>query len=46
MNDNKLLLVTLAVDPQHRLFVFSSYLKNYVLEQLKFNVKNKNLIQD
>ena len=38
MNDNKLLLVTTAVDQRYRLSVFPSYLKNYVKEQLKFNV--------
>ena len=39
MNDNKLLLVTTAVDPWYQLSVFPSYLKNYVKEQLKFSVK-------
>ena len=39
MNDNKLLLVTTAVDSKYRLSVFRSYLKNYVKEQLKLDVK-------
>ena len=37
MNDNKLLLVKTAVDPQYRLSAF--YLKNNIKEQLKFNVQ-------
>ena len=39
MNDNKLLLVKTAVDPQYRLSAFHSYLKNNIKEQLKCNVK-------
>ena len=39
MDDNKLLLVTEAVDPQQQLYVFPSNLKNYDKEQLKFNFK-------
>ena len=39
MNDNKLLLVTTAVDLRYRLSIFPFYLKNYVKEQLNFNVK-------
>ena len=39
LNDNKLLLVTTAVDPRYRLSAFPSYLKNNVKEQLKLNVK-------
>ena len=38
-NDNKLLLVTTAVDPRYRLSAFLSYLKNNAKEQLKLNVK-------
>ena len=41
MNDNKLLLVTTAVDPRYRLSTFPSYLKNNVVEQLKFDVKKQ-----
>ena len=39
MNDNKLLLVTTAVDPRYRLSAFPSYLKNNVKELLKLEVK-------
>ena len=39
MNDNKLLLVTTAVDPRYQLSAFPSYLKNDVKGQLKINVK-------
>ena len=39
MNDNKLMLVTTAVDSRYRLYVFPSYLKNYVKEQFKSNIK-------
>jgi len=39
LNDNKLLLVTTAVDKRYQLSAFPSYLKNNVKEQLKLNVK-------
>ena len=39
LNDNKLLLVTTAVDQRYRHYAFLSYLKNNVKEQLKSNVK-------
>ena len=39
MNDNKLLLVTTAIDLRYRLSLFPSYRKNFVKEKLKFNVK-------
>ena len=40
MNDNKLLLVTTAVDQRYRLSAFPSYLKNNAKDQLKLEVKN------
>ena len=40
MNDNKLLLVTTAIDLRYRLSLFPSYRKNFVKEKLKFNLKN------
>ena len=39
MNDNKLLLVTTAVDPRNRLSTFPTYLKNNVKKQLNVNIK-------
>ena len=39
LNDNKLLLVTTAVDTRYRLSAFPSYIKNNVKELLKLNVK-------